>query len=413
MKQFSAMRWWLVGALFLASVLNYLDRQTLSILAPTIQKDLQISDSAYAGIVNLFLVAYTLAYIFSGRLTDKLGTRLSLALFVGWWSLANMLTGWARSLVSLGTCRFLLGLGEAGNYTVGPKVVSEWFPAKERGVAIGLYTLGATIGATIAPIIVVHLADRYSWRTAFMTTGALGLLWLVPWLLLYPRNKPTAVAPTNETIVVAETPKPSEWELWRSVLMRRDVWTLMLARLLTDPVWYFYQFWLAKYLSADRGLQQNQLSITWVVFLAADIGTVLGGFLSGRLISRGRTPITARLAIMLACACLMPLSPFVAFAPSLALSLGITMVLVLAHLMWLTNLGALVVDLIPQRIIATAFGIVAAGSTVGGILMNSIVGWMVTGHSYTAWFIVMAFLHPIAWLLLKTLDSRKPLTEER
>ena len=194
MKQFSAMRWWLVGALFLASVLNYLDRQTLSILAPTIQKDLQISDKEYGGIVSLFLAAYTLAYIFSGRLTDKFGTRLSLALFVGWWSLANILTGWARSLVSLGTCRFLLGLGEAGNYTVGPKVVSEWFPAKERGVAIGLYTLGAAIGATIAPIIVVHLATQYSWRAAFMTTGALGLLWLVPWLLLYPRNKPTAVA---------------------------------------------------------------------------------------------------------------------------------------------------------------------------------------------------------------------------
>lgn len=420
MRKLPPLRWWLVATVFLASVLNYLDRQTLSILAPTIQKDLQISDSAYAGVVNLFLIAYTVAYLFSGRLTDRLGTRRSMALFVGWWSIANMLTGLARSVTSLGAFRFLLGLGEAGNYTVGPKVVSEWFPARERGVAIGLYTLGATIGATIAPVIVVHLAALHSWQGAFVITGALGLLWMVPWLLLYhpPETHPrlsaeerTALLREKEEKKAENAPAVPEGALWRAVLSRRDVWALMLARMLTDPVWYFYQFWLAKYLHADRGLEQNQLGITWVVFLAADIGTLAGGFVSGRLIKRGQSPMAARMTIMGLCACFLPLSPLVAYAPSVPISLGIAMLMVLGHMTWLINLSALVVDRIPRPIVATAFGVIAAGSTLGGIGMNAVVGWLVTNHSYTTWFVLAAFLHPVAYLLLRTFRVQSAATD--
>jgi ACS family hexuronate transporter-like MFS transporter len=423
MRKLHNLRWRLVSILFLASVLNYLDRQTLSILAPSIQADLHISDTAYAGIVNLFLAAYTVAYLFSGRLTDKLGTRASMALFVGWWSVANMLTGLARSAASLGACRFLLGLGEAGNYTVGPKVVSEWFPARERGVAIGIYTLGATIGATIAPGIVIALAGLSSWRTAFVVTGALGLLWLIPWLLLYapPERHPRITDAERQMladsrredaagapVLPAEGADISEANPWRAVFSRRDVWALMAARMLTDPVWYFYQFWLAKYLTADRGVGQQGLGITWVVFLAADVGTLAGGLLSGRLIRRGRAPSAARMVVMGACACLLPLSPLVAAAPSVATCLAVAMLMVVSHLTWLINLSALVVDRVPQRIVATAFGVIAAGSTLGGICMNSFVGWLVTHHTYTVWFVIAAFLHPAAWLLLRAAGLHRP-----
>lgn len=408
------LRWGIVSMLFFASVLNYVDRQTLSILAPSIQADLKLDDNAYANIVNLFLVAYTIAYLLSGRVTDWLGPRLSMSIFITWWSVSNMLTAFSHSARSLGVFRFMLGLGEAGNYTAAPKVVSEWFPAKERGVAIGIYTLGATIGATLAPIIVVALAEWHSWQAAFVVTGALGLLWLGPWIWLYrsPREHPRiteherqvvlggqeerAAADAAEAAAVTE----SEASRWASVLGRPDVWLLLLARMLTDPVWYFYQFWLAKYLFTARGLEQGELGISWVVFLAADIGTLAGGFISALFIKRGARPAAGRLWAMALCACLVPLSPLVTQTNSLYVALGVAMVVVLAHMSWLINLSALVVDLIPKRYVATAFGVVAAGSTVGGILMNNVVAKLVTNYSYTHWFVIMAFLHPTAWLIL-------------
>jgi ACS family hexuronate transporter-like MFS transporter len=183
------LRWWIVSLLFLAAVLNYVDKNTLSLLAPTIQKDLGFDDQAYANIQNAFQIAYTIALLASGVMVDKLGPRLSLGLFVAWWSVANVLTAWARSVTSLGIFRFLLGLGEAGNWTASPKAVAEWFPTKERGFAIGVYTAGTPIGMTLAPIFIIGLAGAFGWRSVFVVTGLLGLLWLVPWLVLYRSTK--------------------------------------------------------------------------------------------------------------------------------------------------------------------------------------------------------------------------------
>ncbi|HWI58321.1 MAG TPA: MFS transporter [Bacillota bacterium] len=402
------LRWWIVGLLFLASAKNYLDRQTLSILAPTIQKDLHISEVSYGNIVNLFLVAYGLAYLVSGRLTDWLGTRLSMVVFMSWWSVAGMLTAVARSAASLGGVRFLLGLGEAGNYTVAPKVVAEWFQPKERGLAIGIYTLGATIGATAAPLLIVGLNERWGWQVTFAVIGATGFIWLVPWLWLYyrPQEHPRITA-AERALVPPASPAPpvgaareTEWSRWKAVLTRRDVWLLLGARMVTDPVWYFYQFWLAKYLYSVRHVDQKELSITWVVYLAADIGTLGGGLLSGLLVKRGTTPMSSRLWAMLACACVVPLSALVPVAPSVGLALACSMAVVLAHMAWLINVSALVVDAIPQRIIGTAFGVVAAGSTFGGVLMNEVVKRLATSGHYETWFIVMACLHPLVWLAL-------------
>lgn len=411
------LRWWIVGLLFLSSVINYVDRQTLSILARTIQDDLRMSDLDYAAVVQLFLIAYTVTYLFAGRITDWLGTRVSLAAFIFWWSVANMLTGLARSAFSLGAFRFLLGVGEPGNYTASPKAVAEWFPAKERGLAIGIYTTGATVGATVAPPLIAWLAMTYGWRAAFVFTGALGLLWVIPWLWLYrtPREHPRITdaelalieadggsASRAGTEDAANRVEPlTERQRWATLLARRETWLLLLSRVLTDPVWYFYLFWFPKYLSDQRGLSLLEVGrIAWIVYLAADLGSLLGGWASGALIKRGMNTVTARKRVMIVAACLLPLSPLVALAPSVHIALLVASIAAFAHLAWQVTLGVLIVDLYPQRLLATVFGVVAAGSGLGGLISTGIVGRLVTDYSYTPVFVLMGVLHPLALLLI-------------
>jgi len=443
--------------LFGAAVLNYVDRQTLSTLAPTIQSDLGMDDRDYANIVNLFLVAYTLAYLVAGRLADRLGTRTGMAIFVLWWSVANALTAAATGLRSLGVYRFALGLGEAGVWPAASKAVSEWFPSGERALAIGLYTMGATVGAMLAPHLVIPLAaypfaeklpwiagllgSGTGWRMAFILTGAAGLLWLGPWLLIYrePRRSRLVGAEELQLITAGDSGSPAEsgrpWT-WGEILTSRLVWLLLLGRLITDPVWYFYQFWFAKYLHSERGLSQEQLTITWVIYAAAGAGSLFGGWISGRLIRRGLPPVTSRLRVMLGCALLLPLSPLVAAVAGLPGALALSVVMVFAALAWLINLTAIIVDLVPKHSLGTVFSVVAAGSTLGGIIMNTLVATMVAslpdkpagildqaihtvfgplltlvqGHGYSMWFLLMALLHPLAWLLFKFGGITRPNT---
>lgn len=445
------LRWWIVALLFGAAVLNYVDRQTLSALAPTIQSDLAMDDRAYANIVNVFLVAYTIAYLVSGRIADRMGTRASMVLFVAWWSVANMLTAAARGVTSLGVYRFALGLGEAGVWPAASKAVSEWFPAKERALAIGIYTMGATIGATVAPYFVIPLATHAyaetmpalanwlgqgtGWRLAFILTGFVGLMWLIPWLWLYRQPRQSHLITESELQVIeqsaaaenpADSAKANAWS-WKQVFLFRGTWLLLLGRLITDPVWYFYQFWFPKYLSADRQLSQEQLKITWIVYAAAGVGSLLGGWLSGQFVNRGVAPASSRLWVMLGCACIMPLSPFISQVTGMSLTMTLTVCTVFASLAWLINLSSLVVDVVPKHSLGTVFSVVATGSTIGGIIMNMIVATMVSGpsttpagfldqgiksvfgpllemvqgHGYAQWFLIMAFLHPLAWLVLK------------
>jgi ACS family hexuronate transporter-like MFS transporter len=440
------LRWWIVVLVFLAALLNYVDRQVLSVLAPTIQADLKMDDRDYANLVNLFLVAYTIAHLVSGKLVDRIGTRAGTAVFVVWWSLANIVTAWSVGLRSMGAGRFLLGLGEAGIWPAASKAVSEWFPARERALAIGFYTMGATIGATLAPKIAIGIASfdyaaklpfieamfpaSAGWRMAFLITGAAGFLWLIPWLALYRKPSESKRLAASELALIEDGVPPAavsekSWS-WGRVLTFRPVWLLLLARLLTDPVWYFYQFWFAKYLSAGRGLDQGSLTITWIVYAAACAGSLAGGWASGRLVKEARSPVKARLSIMLGCACLMPVSPFIANVAGLPFAMGLTACAVFASLAWLINLSAIVVDLVPKHSVGTVFSVIAAGSTLGGIAMNLLVASMVSGPSsksagfldqgfralfgplihavegqgYEPWFVAMAFLHPLAFLLL-------------
>jgi MFS transporter, ACS family, hexuronate transporter len=441
------LRWWIIVLVFLAAVLNYVDRQTLSALAPTIQADLGLDDRDYANIVNIFLIAYTIAYLVSGKLVDRMGTRNSTLVFVLWWSLSNVVTAWAQGMKSMSVLRFSLGLGEAGIWPAASKIVSEWFPSRERALAIGFYTMGATIGATLAPYIVIPLAEYdyaarlpwvnalfghgTGWRMAFLLTGLAGFFWIIPWLLLYRQPRKSRFLSAAELELIEDGGKDNleanekAWT-WGQVLSFKPLWLLLFARLLTDPVWYFYQFWFAKYLNTGRGVAQSDLTITWIVYAAAGVGSLAGGWFSGVLIKRGMSPVKARLAVMLGCACIMPVSPLVSSVSGLPLTMVFTAVAVFAALSWLINISALIVDVSPKHSLGTIFSVVAAGSTIGGIIMNMIVAAMVsgpstktagfldigfqkimgpllemvTGKGYSPWFLAMAFLHPLALIFL-------------
>lgn len=387
----SRVRWTILALLFASTVLNYVDRQTLSILAPMIQSDLGMSDTDYAGVVQLFLIAYTLAYLGVGWITDKLGSKVALACFVGWWSIANMATGLVHSLGQLGVARFFLGLGEAGNYVAAPKTVSERFPPHERGFAVGVYTAGAMVGATIAPPLIGFLAITYGWRAAFLVTGAAGFVWLAAWLLVF-RNVPKVHA--------AASSEPA-WPL-RRILSDRAVWGLALARTLTDPVWYFYLFWFPKYLIDARGMTLLGVAATaWLVYLAADFGSIFGGDASGRLVRKGTPPAAARLRMMGFAACLVPFGALIAAAPSVPVTYALAALVALAHMTFLVNLTTLAVDIFPQRQVGAIFGLIAAGSGLGGIASTWVVGQFAQGHNYAPLFIAMAALHPIGWTIAR------------
>ena len=400
----------------MAALLNYVDRNVLGLLATTIQKDLNISNQEYASIINYFLIAYTMANLLSGRVVDKLGVRWSLALFVAWWTVANALTGMARSVGNICGLRFLLGLGEAGCYTASPKAVSEWFPASERGIAVGIYSAGGAVGATIAPVMVALIATNFGWRWVFATTPIVALLWLFLWLWLYKTPAAHPNMTDKETLFLAANlastkaanaqPKESELALWKGVLREPLVWVLMFARLITDPVWYFFQFWFPKYLRDVRGLDQKGVAIMWMIFAAATIGFILGGFLSGRLVKRGFNPAAARIWIMLISAGLVPLVGLVPMLPTVMAVIVIAMIVAYAATAWLSNITSLVVDIVPQRILGTAFGVIACGSALGGFFMNKGVAWLIDHRSYNDFFYIMAVMHPLALLLVWRL--RKP-----
>jgi MFS transporter, ACS family, hexuronate transporter len=393
----SKFRWAILALLFAATVLNYVDRQTLSILASQVQKDLGIDDAGYARIVQYFLIAYALSYLGAGWVTDKLGAKVTLALFLGWWSLANMATGLVRNAAQLGFARLMLGIGEPGVYTAGPKAVAEHFAPEQRGFAIGVYTAGAMVGATIAPPLIAFLALQYGWRAAFVITGAAGFVWLAVWLVVYRSPEGTEPARTKEPI------------RWGPILRDRSVWGLAAARLIADPVWYFYLFWFPKYLTDDRGMSLVQLaSVAWIVYLAADIGSIGGGLFSGRLIRAGIAPQRSRIIAMGCAAVLAPLGMLIALHLQIGPTLALGALVAFAHLVFQINIGALVVDRYPMSHVATVFGLIAAGSALGGFASTHLVGQLASTRDYDQIFLLMGALHPVAWLVAWSSLRGKP-----
>ncbi|MPY89726.1 MAG: MFS transporter [Luteitalea sp.] len=421
-------RWVIAVLLMLASVMNYVDRQALSILASTIQQDLGIDDAGYTMVVQAFLLCYAVMYLFSGRIVDRIGTRLAETAFITWWSVANMFTALATGVFSLALFRSLLGIAEPGNYTASAKAVSEWFPAREKGIAVGMYSMGGTIGAAVAAPLVAFLALHFGWRSAFVFTGVLGLVLAAVWYVVYRGPAEHRLLGDAErrllesegllrTTVSAQagavsrapsgTNQPNSPLAWRDLLALRPMWLVLLARMLTDPLWYFYLFWLPKYLQDERGFSLADLGKTvWIVFLAADLGCILGGWLSGHLIRRGVDPVQARLRVMAGSAVVLAASFTLPATAGAAVPLAMASLFTCAHMAWMTNSTTLPMDIFPVRAIGSVQGAIGAGSSFGGFASTAVVGFLVTHYGYAPVFRLMSVLHPVAWAALAMLLPR-------
>lgn len=385
-------RWTITALLFTATVINYVDRQALSVLAPVLTKELGLSNAQYALVVQLFLGAYTVMYVGSGWLVDRLGARKAMALFVAWWSAAAVLHGWTRSALDLGFYRLLLGLGEPGNFMVSFKVASEWFKPQERALVNGVVNAGAAVGAVIAVPVVSVVALQFGWRAAFVATGLLGFVWLAVWLVVY-RD-----ADTPPVTAALSSPR------WSEFLRSRITWALLLARFVSDPVWWFILFWLPKYLADQQGFTLAEVGmLAWLPYLAADVGSIGGGLVSGYLIKRGWPVVRARQAAMLPFVALMPLSVLIPWVSGRAPVLALICVMACCHMAWRTNLSTLTNDLYEPRVVGSVAGILAFGSGVGGMLFTQLTGWLVDHSGYGLIFLTMGCLHPVAFLIVRGL----------
>jgi ACS family hexuronate transporter-like MFS transporter len=404
------LRWIFAGLLLLASVLNYIDRQSLSILASTIQTELNITNSGYAAVLQCFLLFYTVMYLVSGRIADRLGTRLAEALFICWWCLSNMCTAFVSGVVSLGVVRSLLGIGEPGNFTAAAKAVSEWFPPKEKGIAVGLYSMGGTLGAAIAAPLIAFLALRFGWRSAFLFTGTAGLALAAGWYVLYRRpSEHRWLSGAERELLIREGvldcgSRPSSPVRWSELFTVRPLWLILFSRMITDPLWYFYLFWFPKYLQDARGYSLADLGRTvWVIFVAADCGCLLGGWLSGYWIRRGVAPIRARLRVMTGAAVLLAGSAVMPALPGRVYPLLAASVFTFAHMTWMTNTTTLPIDLFSSSQVGSVQGVIGAGSSLGGFISSGLIGYALTHASYTPVYLAMSFLHPAALLFLLAL----------
>jgi ACS family hexuronate transporter-like MFS transporter len=408
------LRWWIAGLVFLSTVINYIDRQTLSVLAPQLTRELGISNIEYGWISQAFLIPYTAMFIIAGILIDRWGVKLVYGVAAAWWSVAAILHALAESAVGFGVFRFLLGTAESANFVGAQKVAAEWFPPKDRGTLNGLVQAGTVTGALITPPLVVWLSLHYGWRTAFVATGAAGLLWVAAWFACYdlPERHPRIGATELQLIraeVSDETASIGTTDVrWVDFFRFPQMWGLLVARIISDPVWWFYLFWLPKYLTESRGLSMQEMGmVVWIPYLASDLGSVVGGWYSGRLISQGGQVVESRKAVMLFSAVLMPVGVALVLQPPTPVTLFLISLVLCVHSAWKTNLVTLTVDIFPRRVVASVHGLVATGGGIGGAIFTALAGYLIEWGSYTPVLVLMGFLHPIAYLCVRWLVNRE------
>jgi MFS transporter, ACS family, hexuronate transporter len=403
------LRWGVAVMLCLASELNYLDRQTLSVLAATIQADLGLTDVAYSHITSTFLMSYTVMYAVAGRLVDALGTRRSFLIFVSGWSVANMLHGLARTALQLSFFRFLLGAAEPANFPAGLKAVSEWFPMRERALAVGIFNAGTAVGGAFAVPVVSFIALRWGWRWAFVGTGALGFVWVLAWALFYrlPQEHPR-LSPAERALILGHEagggePRTEPSVSVRQVLRMREAWGCILARALTDPISYFLNFWIPKYLQAERGFTLAALGrYGWIPFAALAAGNIFSGAVPRWLISRGWPLDRARKATMLGVSCAMPILCFlVTRVESQAWALAVVSALFFGHAAW-GNI-TLPTEVFPRHAVGTVTGLGGALGGLMGVLTQLAIGWVVQNLSFAPIFAAISVAYLLALALVQLL----------
>lgn len=388
------LRWLILGLLFLSTVINYVDRQALSVLLPTLRGELGLSSAAYGTITTAFLVAYTVAQFGSGLVIDRIGTRLGFAISIAVWSIAAMLHAFAQGPLSLGVLRFALGAGEAGNWPAGGKAIAGWFPPHRRAFAMAVFDGGSAIGAIVAPPVVAALAIYYGWRAAFVATGALGFMWLCGWLSVYRSPESHQwLSQEARRQALGESGAPAATEAaagrnsfvdnLRNLLGVRQLWGLMLTRMIATPVWWFYVFWLPDYLSKGRGFTLKEIGLFgWIPFLTVDLGKLTGGSISDRLLAAGRSATLARKSVMACGAVAMAGGVMVVGAETAGSAIAWVCLATFGFGMWSANILALHADIFPSEVMASAIGATGMAASFGGAVFTMIVGVVVDRAGY-------------------------------
>lgn len=391
---------------FFATLINYLDRQALSVAAPILRIQFHLSNIDYSRVLFAFMLAYTIMNGLSGLLIDRVGTRIGYGLFVGWWSISAALHVFARGVWSLGFFRFLLGIGEAGNWPGAVKVVAEWFPPHERSLASGVFNSGSSVGAILAPPLIAALVLSFGWRSAFLVVGSLGFIWLIAWSVLYRSPTQNVDAPT-----AAATPALG------LLLRSRFVWTFTISKIFLDPVWYFYIFWFPEYLFHARHFDLASIGrYSWIPFFVAGVGSVCGGLIA-RVFLRLRIPVgSARKAAVTVAAAMMTMAIPAVHVSGSALSIALVSIAMAGYTAALANMLAMPADVFPAGGAASVYGLASMGAGFGGMVFALITGWLVDRYSYVPVFLLFGLIPivciAILWLFMGPLEPEPQLLKE-
>jgi ACS family hexuronate transporter-like MFS transporter len=397
-------RWTICAMLFVATSINYMDRQVIAILKPTLEHSIGMTEVSYGYIVDAFQIAYAIGLLAAGRLIDKLGTRVGYILVMAVWSLSAMGHALASTVLEFGFARFFLGLGESGNFPAAIKTVAEWFPQKERSLATGIFNSGANVGAILAPAIVPWVTLRWGWHAAFLTTGLFSVLWIVWWLPYYrgPTDHPTLTAEELQHIYQEAAVELGPSMPWRKLLGFRQTWGFSIAKFLTDPIWYFYLFWLPSYFSAKFNLNLSHLGLPLIiVYNVSAIGSIGGGWLPAPFRRLGLSPNHSRLAAMLVCASLVVPIYTAASVKSVWAAIALISVAAGAHQGWSANLFTTSSDMFPSSAVGSVVGIGGMAGSVGSALFAFFAGHILQlTHSYASLFGIASSAYLLALIVL-------------
>ncbi|MBH2005388.1 MAG: MFS transporter [Sphingobacteriia bacterium] len=412
-------RWVVVALLFFATTINYIDRQVIGLLKPTLEAEFQWTETDYSRIVMAFSLTYAVGLLFFGRIIDRIGTRMGYSISIICWSIAAMLHALVKTTTGFVLVRAGLGIGESGNFPAAIKAIAEWFPKKERALATGIFNSGASIGAVVSPIMVPLILSAYGWKEAFVITGALGFIWLVFWLLFYEipsRRKGISQAELNYINSDREEEADQGGGIqWIQLLGLRQTWTFIVGKFLTDPVWWFFLFWLPSYFSSTFALDLTKPSLQLgAVYLATTIGSIGGGYLSSWLIKRGWPVFKARKAtLFLAAVCVLPII-CAKYATNIWAAVGLISLAAAAHNAWAANIFTVASDMLPKKALSSVIGIGGMAGSMGGILFPMLVGYLLDLYrlkgnivaGYNILFVICGFAYLLAWVIIHFLTPR-------
>ncbi|ADV83503.1 MFS transporter [Terriglobus saanensis] len=412
-------RWWIVWTLFCSTTINYISRQTFSVLSPMIASQYHLSHADLAKIIGAFQLSYALTWLLGGIFLDAVGTRIGLTIAVIWWSAVNIAMGFARSVAGFAAMRFMLGIGEGLNWPGASKTVAEWFPNEERSVAVAIFDSGSSVGGALAAIVIPWIAIVFGWRWSFVFSGGLGFVWLFLWLYVYhPLDRHPRVSPEEVALIRAghegvEVIQRTGISRWTYLLKDRNVWGIVLGRALTDPIGWFYVFWLPQYLSDARGFSLKQIALfAWMPFVAADLGNFTGGYLSSYFVRRGMTVFQARFWV-----CVISCVPILAGIPAARVDSAHSALILICFALWgyasWSTMGlTLPSDLFPQDVVGTVTGFSGFAAGLASVFFTFVIGVTVDRFSYRPAFLVAGLLPIAATVCLKLLiRPARPLPE--